>query len=218
MSRKIREIKKNFKVFCEGDTEYHYVEGMKRELKLSIAIKLVNMKGGGYSSFLENLKIDGNTNCLAKFIIIDGDRAAIDHGEKKKLQELAEYCIVQNNSGRIPHFLIVNCPDFEYVGCLHTPGYKGQDIGQYITKVMGYQDIGAFKADSKIYHVLNTGGNSSSHMLEALRRRHEDCFVRNEYKVDKAKYEMEVKLVCDWVKLGRKCSNMNEYFEAINAF
>ena len=114
MSRKIREIKKNFKVFCEGDTEYHYVEGMKRELKLSIAIKLVNMKGGGYSSFLENLKIDGNTNCLAKFIIIDGDRASIDHGEKKKLQELAEYCIVQNNSGRIPHFLIVNCPDFEY--------------------------------------------------------------------------------------------------------
>ena len=58
------------------------------------------MKGGGYSSFLENLKIDGNTNCLAKFIIIDGDRAASDHGEKKKLQELAEYCILQNNSGR----------------------------------------------------------------------------------------------------------------------
>ena len=65
MSRKIREIKKNFKVFCEGDTEYHYVEGMKRELKLSIAIKLVNMKGGGYSSFLENLKIDeiGRASC-----------------------------------------------------------------------------------------------------------------------------------------------------------
>ncbi len=218
MSRKIREIKKNFKVFCEGDTEYHYVEGMKRELKLSIAIKLVNMKGGGYSSFLENLKIDGNTNCLAKFIIIDGDRAVSDHGEKKKLQELAEYCILQNNSGRIPHFLIVNYPNFEYVGCLHTPGYKGQDIGQYITKVMGYKDIGAFKADSKVYYVLNTGGNSSSRMLEALRSRHEDCFVRNEYKVDKAKYEMEVKLVCDWGKLGRKCSNMNEYFEAINAF
>lgn len=26
MSRKVREIKKNFKVFCESDTEYHYNE------------------------------------------------------------------------------------------------------------------------------------------------------------------------------------------------
>ncbi len=47
MSRKVREIKKNFKVFCEGDTEYHYVDEMRRQLKLSITLKPVNMKGGG---------------------------------------------------------------------------------------------------------------------------------------------------------------------------
>ncbi len=121
MSRKVREIKKNFKVFCEGDTEYHYIDGMRQKLRLSITLKLVNMKGGGYSSFLESLKIDGNVNCLVKFIIIDGDRAAHEEGEKKKLRELAEYCMLQNRSGRVPHILIVNYPDFEYVACLHAP-------------------------------------------------------------------------------------------------
>lgn len=62
MSRKVREIKKNFKVFCEGDTEYHYADEMKRQKRLSIALKPVNMKGGGYRSFLESLKVDGNGN------------------------------------------------------------------------------------------------------------------------------------------------------------
>ena len=68
MSRKLREIKKVFKIFCEGDSEYNYFDSMKRERKLSLAIKLVNMKGGGYGNFLEKIREDGNTNCLAKFI------------------------------------------------------------------------------------------------------------------------------------------------------
>lgn len=53
MSRRVWEIKKNFKVFCEGDTEFNYVNEMKRQKRLSIALKLVNMEGGGYSSFLK---------------------------------------------------------------------------------------------------------------------------------------------------------------------
>ena len=36
MSRRIREIKKCFKVFCEGDTEYRYIDGMRRLKKLFI--------------------------------------------------------------------------------------------------------------------------------------------------------------------------------------
>ena len=120
MSRTIRTTRKIFKVFCEGDTEYHYFDEMKRQKKLSIALKPVNMKGGGYGNFLEQIKIDGATNCLAKFIIIDGDRAVADDTEKKKLQELLEYCILQNRNERIPHFPIVDYPDFEYIACLHT--------------------------------------------------------------------------------------------------
>lgn len=149
MSRKARVTKKNFKVFCEGDTEYNYIDEMRRQNKLSIALKPVNMKGGGYSNFLEKIKTDGTTNCLAKFVIIDGDRAVLDASEKKNLRELLEYCILQNQSERIPHFLIVDHPDFEYIACLHTPKYKGQTIAQYITRELGYKNIDEFKADKK---------------------------------------------------------------------
>ena len=49
------------------------------------------MKGGGYSNFLKQIKTDGTANCLAKFIIIDGDKAIADDSEKKNLQELLLY-------------------------------------------------------------------------------------------------------------------------------
>lgn len=216
MSRKTREIKRNFKVFCEGDTEYHYVDEMRHQLKLSIALKLVNMKGGGYSSFLNALRTDGNANCLAKFIIIDGDKAVNEIGEKKNLKKLIEYCILQNNSGRTPHILIVNTPDFEFLGCLHTPNYKGQSIEQYIIKEMGYQNINAFKTDKKIYHVLNTNGNSSDVMLAALRK--ENCLVVNQCTVNKSRFEIQVVTVSKWENLGHSGSNINEYFEILNCF
>lgn len=216
MSRKTRGTKKNFKVFCEGDTEFHYIDEMRRQKKLSIALKPVNMKGGGYSNFLEQVKIDGTANCLAKFIIIDGDRAISEEGEKKKLKELLEFCILQNKSGRIPHFLIVNDPDYEYIACLHTPQYKGQNVSQYIIKEMGYPSVDEFKADKKIYHVLNTNGNSSDIMLSLLRK--ENCFVNNHFSVHKKLYEIKTSTTYDWEKLGKKGSNINELFEVINSF
>lgn len=141
------------------------------------------MKGGGYSNFLEQVKTDGTTNCLAKFIIIDGDRAVAEEGEKKNLRELLEYCILQNQSGRIPHFLIVDYPDFEYIACLHTPKYKGQDVAQYIVKELGYKSVDEFKADEKVYNVLNANGNSSNLMLSLLRK--DNCFIVNEYYIKK---------------------------------
>lgn len=189
---------------------------MHRQKRLSIALKLVNMEGGGYSNFLEQVKTDGTTNCLAKFIIIDGDRAAVEDGEKKNLQELLEYCILQNRSGRIPHFLIFNYPDFEYIACLHTPKYKGQNIAQYIVKKLGYKSVNAFKADEKIYNVLNTNGNSYTRMLSLLKK--ENCFVINNYSISKKQYEIKISTIYDWEKLERKGSNINEFFEVINSF
>ncbi|MCH5271410.1 MAG: hypothetical protein J1E83_11770 [Lachnospiraceae bacterium] len=216
MSRKTRVTKKNFKVFCEGDTEYNYIDEMRRHKRLSITLKPVNMKGGGYSNFLEQVKTDGTTNCLAKFIIIDGDRAIVEDGEKKNLRELLEYCILQNRSGRIPHFLIVDYPDFEYIACLHTPRYKGQNVAQYIIKELGYKSVDEFKADKKIYNVLNTNGNSYALMLSLLRT--ENCFVINNYSISKKQYEIKITTIYDWEKLGRKGSNINDFFDVVSSF
>ena len=216
MSRKIRQTQKIFKVFCEGGTEHHYIDELRRQKKLSITLKLVNMEGGGYRNFLEQVRTDGTANCLAKFIIIDGDRAISEEGEKKNLGELLKYCILQNKNGRIPHFLIVNDPDFEYIACLHTPKYSGQNTAQYLLRELGYKSVDAFKADKKIYHVLNTNGNSYAQMLSLLRS--ENCFIRNKYAKNKKQYEMKVSSTYDWEKLGRKASNINEFFEVINDF
>ncbi len=216
MSRKIRETKKNFKVFCEGDTEYNYIDEMRRQKRFSIAIKQVNMKGGGYSNFLDQVKTDGTMNCLAKFIIIDGDRAVAEEGEKKILRELLEYCMLQNQSGRIPHVLIVDYPDFEYIACLHTPKFKGQDVAQYIVKELGYKSVDEFKADEKVYNVLNSNGNSSDLMLSLLRK--ENCVIVNEYSIKKKLFEIKISTIYDWEKLGQKGSNINEFFEIISNF
>lgn len=44
MSRKKRLVEKVFKVFCEGDTEYNYFEYIRKNKKVSLAIRPINMK------------------------------------------------------------------------------------------------------------------------------------------------------------------------------
>lgn len=60
MSRKERSIKKVFKVFCEGDTEYNYFDNIRTTKNISLAIRPVNMGGGGYANFISKLKCDSN--------------------------------------------------------------------------------------------------------------------------------------------------------------
>lgn len=114
------------------------------------------------------------------------------------MRKLLEYCILQNQSERIPHILIVDYPDFEYIACLHTPKYKGQAVAQYITKELGYKNIDEFKADKKVYNVLNTNGSSYSLMSDLLRE--ENCFVINNFSINKKQFEIKVITVYDWEK------------------
>lgn len=52
MSRKKREFLPRFLILCEGDTEYNYIDEMKNISKSKLILKPVNMKGGGYKTFL----------------------------------------------------------------------------------------------------------------------------------------------------------------------
>ena len=137
MSRPKRILRKKFIVFCEGDTEYNYVDGMRLKQGVELALKPVNMQGGGYSSFLNEIKKEANNNCLAKFIIIYFYRVKKHSGELEKLKEIIEYCKLQNDSKRIPCFLILDNPDFEYIACLHIEDYRGQDTKKYIEDSLG---------------------------------------------------------------------------------
>ena len=217
MSRRKRQIEKVFKVFCEGDTEYNYFEYIRKNKKISLAIKPVNMKGGGYSNFLSRIQEDANSNCLAKFIIIDADRALSVQGEDKELKKIIDYCLVQNESKRIPHILILDFPDFEYVACLHIFSYKNQEAQQFIKKELGYSDIDDFKADEKVYKVLTESGKGSIEQLLS-KINSKTKIINNEFTYHKSKYEVSVRMKYDLDKLGLRGTNFSDFYDVLANF
>lgn len=43
---------------------------MKKIQGVELALKPVNMHGGGYTNFLKKIKTEADSNCLAKFIMV----------------------------------------------------------------------------------------------------------------------------------------------------
>lgn len=217
MSRPKRKLQKRFVVFCEGDTEYNYIDKMRdvKRQDVQIALKPVNMHGGGYSSFLKKLKTESQTNCLAKFIIVDADRLTKHYEEKDSFLQLTEYCRLQNKKGTIPHFLIVNNPDFEYAACLHIPEYKGQEAAKYLQMVLGFQSLEQFKKSTDVYEHLNNGERSYQVLIQKIQGK--DKFVKNTYSVKKKNFEITISRTdVTWEMLGRKGSNIEEFFDVID--
>lgn len=214
MSRRKRPLRKKFIIFCEGDTEYNYIDAMRVNQGVELALKPINMRGGGYSNFLDVIRTESNSNCLAKFIIIDLDRLHKHQGEKQNLIDLIKYCDLQNKNGRIPHFLIVDNPDFEYLACLHITEYNGQEVVRYIQRQLGF-DLDEFKAKKDIYNYLNSHGNSYENMLSRLFAERE--FVSNKYKIKKESMEILIKqTLVYWEQESSKGSNIHELFEILD--
>lgn len=215
MSRPQRLLKKKFVVFCEGDTEYNYIDKMRKQQGVEIALEPINMKGGGYSNFLNVLKTKSQTNCIAKFIIVDADRILKEQGEKANFQELLEYCTLQNKKETIPHFLIVNNPDFEYVACLHVKEYKGQDIARFITSGLGFENIDEFKVKKDVYDFLNNNTRTYQNAIDSVKNKPK--LLKNRYTIVKKKFDIQIKeTVLDWDRLSGKCSNIEEFFDVID--
>lgn len=188
---------------------------MKKIQGVELALKPVNMHGGGYTNFLKKIKTEADSNCLAKFIIIDLDRAINDINEERCLKELVEYCQNQNKKGAVPYFLITDNPDFEYVACLHIPDYHGENIKRYIEKKLNFTDIEKFKSNSDIYSYLNTKGNSIQLALDRLKQR--SSYIRNEYTLRPKNFEIKVtKTNVNESAMGMNGSNIFELFEVID--
>ena len=183
MSRPERKLQKRFIVFCEGDTEYNYIDKIRKRQDIQITLKPINMHGGGYGNFLKKIKIEAQTNCLAKFIIVDADRLIKHSGERNSFLQLTEYCRLQNKKRVVPHFLIVNNPDFEYVACLHVPEYKGQEVTRFLQTVLGFTSLEQFKKNPDVYECLNNGECSYQVLLQNIQGK--DKFVKNTYSVKK---------------------------------
>ena len=120
MSRPQRSLRKIFIIYCEGDTQYHYINHMRKNQGVELSLKPVNIKGGGYLNFLDYVRSDAKNNCLAKFIVVDADKARDDNnclakfiivdadkarddlGERKNLKLLIDYCSLQNRKEQFP--------------------------------------------------------------------------------------------------------------------
>ena len=215
MSRKERALKKRFAIFCEGDTEYNYIDKMRKNQGVELVLKPINMHGGGYTSFLTQIKKEAQSNYLAKFIIIDADRMVNVAGEKENFQKLLDYCKLQNEKGNTPHFVIADNPDFEYVSCLHDSDYKGQDVKGYITKTWGFKDISAFKSNEEVYDFLNTGKKSYKNLISVIKKQKK--LVSNQYDIKKKTFDISIKQT-DYNPdlLAQKNSNIEEFFEVID--
>lgn len=215
MSRRERVLKKRYAVFCEGDTEYNYIDKMRKNQGVELVLKPINMHGGGYSSFLARIKKESQTNYLAKFIIVDADRIKSFPGERDNFLKLLDYCKLQNDKGNTPHFVIVDNPDFEYVACLHDPNYKGQNTRSFIEKTWKFQSLEAFKSDTDVYDFLNTGKRSYLNLLGVLEK--QEKLISNCYDIKKRTFDISIKsTLFNPDQLDQKNSNINEFFEVID--
>lgn len=190
------------------------MRSVKRQ-DVQIALKPINMHGGGYSNFLKKIKMEPQTNCLAKFIIVDADRLMKHYEEKDNFMQLAEYCKLQNKKGTAPHFLIVNNPDFEYVACLHVPEYNGQEVTRFLQTVLGFESLEQFKKNIEVYECLNNGELSYQILIKKIQGK--DKFVKNTYSVKKKNFEITISRTdVTWELLDHKGSNIEEFFDVID--
>lgn len=188
---------------------------MRTRQGVEISLKPINMQGGGYAHFLDELKTNGQTNCLAKFIIIDADRVRDDQGERSNFLELLAYCRRENAKEAIPCFLIVNSPDFEYVACAHSPSYSNQRTDKFIVDSLGMKSLAAFKRKTDIYDFLNSADRSYGIMLERVKDG--SHVIDNQYRVLRQTFDVRI-LKTDYQEenVTRRGSNIAEFFDVID--
>lgn len=215
MSRTARMPRRKFEVFCEGDTEYNYINHMRKKQGVEISLRPINMKGGGYANFLNEIKTKGQSNGLARFIIVDADRMQSHSGEDAAFLRLLEYCRQQNRKKAIPCFLILDNPDFEYVACLHAADFSEQATEKFIRENMRFPSMTEFKRKEDIYEFLTSGIYRSENMLKRLRgSRKALC---NRYIIQRQNYSIRIaETVFNKADLAVRCSNLEEFFDVID--
>lgn len=188
---------------------------MRKKSDVNVVIKPINMSGGGYLNFLKKIKTDSITDCLAKFIVVDGDRINNDFQERRYFFQLLEYCSIHNRRRDVPYFLIVNNPDFEYVACLHFDNYKNQACNKFLLQELGYQNIEQFKGNKDVYKLLNVNNRSYQTACKCLIGK--DKLVSNKYAIKKKSFEISVKeTLFNEMHIGKRCSNIEEFFNVID--
>lgn len=65
---------KRIKLLVEGHAEDNYFQSLNNNKDIKIKITPTNMKGGGYSNFINKLRKESTLGFLAIFVVIDLDK------------------------------------------------------------------------------------------------------------------------------------------------
>lgn len=217
--RPSKRLTPNFKVICEGSTEKHYVDGLRKWLSKSplssYRIMPVDAKGGGYSVVLDHLRKTPDSNCVAVIALFDFDRYISTFEERKVFTEILE---LSKNSikKRVPIILVVSNPDFEYVICAHDPDFRNGDITKFLVKSMRYENLDACKADDGVWDKVHSGNRSHEVALEDL----SECshIITNDLEIGSGRLPGQVILkgvACNLDAQSVRTSNLGDLFEVV---
>lgn len=217
--RKKRTLKKRILVFFEGYTENHYVVGLKNWIEqidpsINIAIKTINIEGGGYLSILTALNKQPDSGCIAKIVLFDFDRYLNHKDEKIVFEKLLSLSQNSNKRNRIPCILIGTCPKFEYCLCCHSSQYGGSDIPAFMKAKWGYLSSDDCKNDKKIWEKVHRGNSDHSIALKYLESRPRAIKNDFEYVANNCSIRL-FSVAFDSDALSSKGSNFGDLFKAL---
>lgn len=213
MPRKPRSIERKVKIFVEGHSEENYIKELKKVKNVSVIETPVNLKGGGYSTFISALKTHSFDGYIATFLVLDMDRYSKDKGEVIKFKELITLCN-RENKNKNACFVIASNDNIETFFAMHFPDFSSstKNTKDFLkSKVSNYD-----KNDSNIYNKLNKDGNGYSIALEKQKQINKSSVV-NDYDLEQsAMYGIKNnKVVFCEDNLTVKHSNMFDLFHIL---
>ena len=176
--------KNNISVVCEGETEYNYLNGLKKRTSAILNIKPVDAHGGGYKKILNEIKKISPIGVVARFALIDFDRYISVNKEDEYFEQLLSYCRNECKKNN-PTFLVVSNPDFDYFVLKHDKKYRGQDKKIYINNNY-VMTLDEFKVDQNIFEKFNKNSDELARLMTINNSM--KCIVSNEYSFSKDKF------------------------------
>lgn len=197
-------------IFCEGQTEFHYMDGYRKHHRFSFAIKMVDVKGGGYKKMRMKIIQSFADGVLARVVLLDLDRYHRDVAEQEELKRIIQLIHNQNKRGS-PVLLVLSNPDFDDFIFLHDPAFSTLSKEKFI-KAVGYSSVNELKADENLFETFNRTPRS---MEVALTRLNPNCVAKNAFAYKPREFLLTNVLEIQWSNSRCRTSNIGDLFRLI---
>ena len=216
--RPAKQLSKKYTVYCEGKTESRYLEGLRTWMKeshpeIKLRLEPVDVGGGGYREFLKRLRIEPDTNCVARFVLLDYDRVVKHAHEAAAFKELLDLSQASTRKN-VPIILIVSNESFEYALCAHDPKYRDGDTEAHLTDCWAYRDFADVKSDGAVWNRAHTLGRSHEVAIRHLMKRPQ--LITNTIRYESKKLRLSlIEVRYDSAVASTRTSNLTDLFIAL---